>query len=88
MTTKVPHGHLDLHSGTDVNPIPVAQESTSSRAGAEEVALAGRDLGTEGVEEAEGGRIGSLDVLTMIWLNAIDEKVVGQGSGRAMHRFD
>ena len=39
--SKIPHGHLDLHSGSNVYPVPVAQESTSSRAGAEEVALAG-----------------------------------------------
>ena len=88
VTSKVPHGHLDLHSGTDVNPIPVAQESTSSRAGAEEVALAGRDLGTDGVEEAEGGSIGGLKVLAMIRPNAVDEKVIGQGTRRALHRFD
>ena len=41
VTSKIPHGHLDLHSGSNVYPVPVAQESTSSRAGAEEVALAG-----------------------------------------------
>ena len=41
VASKIPHGHLNLHSGSNVNPILVAQESTSSRAGAEEVALAG-----------------------------------------------
>ena len=41
VTSEIPHGHLNLHSGPNVNPIPVAQESTSRRAGAEEVALAG-----------------------------------------------
>ena len=41
VASKIPHGHLNLHSGPNVNPIPVAQESTSRRAGAEEVALAG-----------------------------------------------
>ena len=86
--SKVPHGHPDLHIGTDVNPIPVAQGSSSSRAGAEEVALVGRDLGTDGVEEAEGGSIGDLNVMAVIRPDAIYEKVIGQGSWRALHRFD
>ena len=39
--TKVPHGHPDLNVGSDVHPVPVTQGGPSSRAGAEEVALAG-----------------------------------------------
>ena len=39
--TKIPHGHPDLNVGSDVHPVSVTQGGPSSRAGAEEVALAG-----------------------------------------------
>ena len=39
--TKIPHGHPDLNGGSNVHPVPVSQDSPSSRAGAEDVALAG-----------------------------------------------
>ena len=78
MPSEVPHGHQDLHSGPNVNPVLVAQDSSRRGAGAEEVALAGRYLGAECVEVAEGGSISCLNAVAMIRPNAINEEVVGQ----------
>ena len=77
VSTKIPHGHLDLYCGSNVHPIPAPQDSTSSRAGAEKVALIGGYLGSDGVEVAECGSIGSLKVLAVILPNAVNEQVIG-----------
>ena len=88
MPAKIPHGHLDLDRCSNVHPVPVTQDSASSGAGTEEVTLVGRNLSSNGVQVAEGGGISNLKMLAVILPNAVNEQVVSQGSGRAMHGFD
>ena len=86
--TKIPHGHPDLHSGSNVHPVPVTQDSASSGAGTEEVTLVGRNLSSNGVQVAEGGGISNLKMLAVILPNAVNEQVVSQGSWGTVQRLD
>ena len=88
MPPKVPHGHKDLNLGINVNPVPVPEEGSSGRTGAEKVALGGRHSRAQGVEITKGGSVGSLDLSVMLRPSAEDQQVVGQGPRGAVHGSD
>ena len=76
MPPKVPHGHKDLHFGADVNPVPVPEDGSGGRAGAEKVALGGRHSCTQGMKVPKGSSVSSLHLAGMAWANAKHQQII------------
>ena len=74
--TQVPHGHEDLHFGTNVGPVSLLEEASGGTAGVEQVAFVWGDLGPQSVEIAKGGGICCLHSLGMVGPNAKNDQVV------------